>query len=225
VGLLRDFRDRSGRRAAAVGALAPRPGWLTAGALRLLALCALIVAVNMVPLELTEGRAAVILFTGVGLVAAGIAVFVLATVRVSHRLPFAAAGGRQTAEAILLLVRRTGLPLLGTAFFLAWTVVYIGLWWVHPDPTGADNRDQAFTGLGEVPRFADFFYYAVCTAFISPPGDIFANSRGARAATMIEMLTGLGLVTTYAGSILDVGRRGADAEAPAMPIAPVDADA
>ena len=56
------------------------------------------------------------------------------------------------------------------------------------------------------PRFADFFYTAVSTAFISPPGDIVAHSRGARAATMIEMLTAFALVTVYAGSFFEVRR-------------------
>ena len=86
-------------------------------------------------------------------------------------------------------------PLLGLVFFLAWTVVYIALWVIHPE--------QAFTGLPAEPRFSDFFYYAVCTAVISPPGDIFATSRGARSATMIEMLSSFALVTAYLASFVD----------------------
>ena len=70
-------------------------------------------------------------------------------------------------QAFVLVLRRVGLPLLGLVFFLAWTVVYIALWVIHPE--------QAFTGLPVEPRFSDFFYYAVCTAVISPPGDIFAD--------------------------------------------------
>ena len=89
----------------------------------------------------------------------------------------------------MLVLRRTGLPLLGLVFFLAWTVVYVALWAIHPE--------QAFTGLPDAPRFSDFFYYAVCTALISPPGDIFAASRGARSATMIEMLAAFALLTAY----------------------------
>jgi hypothetical protein len=91
-----------------------------------------------------------------------------------------------------------GLPLLGLAFFLAWTLVYLALWWFHPR-----GGQAAFAGLGARPRFADFFYYAVSTAFISPPGDIVAHSRGARSATMIEMLTGFGLIATYLSSFVD----------------------
>ena len=99
----------------------------------------------------------------------------------------------------MLVLRRTGLPLLGLVFFLAWTVVYIALWAIHPE--------QAFTGLPESPRFADFFYYAVCTALISPPGDIFAASRGARSATMIEMLAAFALLTAYLASFVDWQQR------------------
>ena len=64
-------------------------------------------------------------------------------------------------------------------------------------------------------RFADFFYTAVSTAFISPPGDILAHSRGARAATMIEMLTAFALITAYASSFVDWQRGRADADEPA----------
>jgi hypothetical protein len=46
-------------------------------------------------------------------------------------------------------------------------------------------------------------YTAVSTAFVSPPGDILANSRGARAATVIEMLTAFALVTACASSFVD----------------------
>jgi len=68
--------------------------------------------------------------------------------------------------------------------------------------------DRPFTGLADKPRFADFFYYAVSTAFISPPGDVLAHSRGARSATMIEMLTAFALLTAYLSSFVDwYGRR------------------
>jgi hypothetical protein len=69
------------------------------------------------------------------------------------------------------------------------------MWAYHPK--------QAFVGISAAPRFADFFYYSVSTAFISPPGDILAHSRGARAATMIEMLTAFALLTTYLSSFVD----------------------
>ena len=50
--------------------------------------------------------------------------------------------------------------------------VYLGLWWYRPV--------GALAGLAVQPRFSDFLYHAVSTAFVSPPGDILATSRGAR---------------------------------------------
>jgi hypothetical protein len=159
----------------------------------------------MVRPRLTHASAGWLLLAGVLFVASAAALFALATRRVALRLPFLDAPRRLT-DAILVVLRRVGLPLIGLAFFLVWTFVYIGIWWVHPH--------QAFRGLEEHPRFADFFYTAVSTAFISPPGDILARSRGARAATMIEMLTAFALVTAYAGSFLEL-RRVNDREPPA----------
>jgi hypothetical protein len=42
---------------------------------------------------------------------------------------------------------------------------------------------------------------------VSPPGDILAHSRGARSATMIEMLTGFALLATYLASFSEIVRR------------------
>jgi hypothetical protein len=112
--------------------------------------------------------------------------------------------GVARAEAILLNLRRIGLLLVGLAFVLFWTFVYVGVWWWDPH--------HAFSGLSPRPRFADFFYTAVSTAFISPPGDILATTRGARAATMTEMLTGAALLTAYLSSFTlePPGRRRVD---------------
>jgi hypothetical protein len=180
---------------------AARPNWLTAGSIRLGLLSLFVVLTAMVRPRLTHWSAGWLLVAGLGFVLAAGALFALATRRVALALPFLDAPWRLT-DAVLLVLRRIGLPLLGLAFFLVWTFVYVGIWWAHPH--------DAFRGLEEHPRFADFFYTAVSTAFISPPGDIVAHSRGARAATMIEMLTAFALVTAYAGSFLEL--RGARAE-------------
>jgi len=84
--------------------------------------------------------------------------------------PFLERSSRRATEAVVLLLRKLGLPMLGLAFFLFWTFVYLMLWAIHPD--------EAFKGLDPHPRFADFFYYAVSTAFTSPPEGIGAGSRG-----------------------------------------------
>jgi len=171
-----------------------QPPRLSAGLLRLGILSLFVVVVAMIRPRLTHWSAGWLVLAG-GLAAlAGGVVFLAATRRIALRLPFVE---HRATEAVLLLIRRLGLPLLGLAFLL-WTFVYIGIWWVHPH--------SAFTGLDRHPRFADFFYTAVSTAFVSPPGDILARSRGARAATMIEMLTAFALVTAYASTFLDFQR-------------------
>lgn len=136
--------------------------------------------------------------SGAVAVAAGAALFVVATRRLAERLPFLS-GSQRLADAVFLQLRRIGLPLLGLLFFLFWTFVYVALWAVHPG--------MAFRGLWPSPRFADFFYYSVSTALISPPGDIIAHSRGVRSATMIEMLTGFAVLTAYLSSFIDWSRR------------------
>jgi hypothetical protein len=158
--------------------------------IRLAILSAFVVIVGMVRWRMTPDEAWVVFGVGMGALVAFGVLFSFGSRRLTQRLEltYAAAG-------VLLLVRRMGLPLLGLAFFLAWTIIYVGLWAFDPA--------HAFDGLGPLPRFADFFYYAVSTAFISPPGDIVAHSRGARSATMIEMLTGFGLLATYLSSFLD----------------------
>ena len=191
-----------------------RPSWLTAGALRFGLLCCFILAFEMLPWRLGPRSAGVVSFAGLaGLAALAVLFFGLAR-RLAAHLHFLP-GPQRSLEAFLLLLRRIGLPLLGLGFFLFWTFVYMGLWWYHPR--------GAFTGLGPAPRFADFFFYAVSTSFIEPPVDIVAHTRGARAATMIELLTALALLTVYLSSFIDWGRvmEGADVEKEA---APPDAD-
>ena len=48
---------------------------------------------------------------------------------------------------------------------------------------------------------------------MSPPGDITAASKGARTATMIELLTGTAALAAYLGSFLDFGTAAATAVA------------
>ena len=173
---------------------AARPGWLTAGLLRLAVLSAFIVAVGMIRWHLTRTSGIVLVCVAAGVALATVAWFLGAVHRVARALPILESGQRLT-QAVLAQLRHVGLPLLGLALFLAWTFVYIALWVVHPH--------DAFRGLPAEPRFADFFYYAVTTAFISPPGDVVAHSRGVRSATMIEMLTAFALLTAYVSSFVD----------------------
>lgn len=186
----------------------PRPGWITAGSIRLGVLSLFIVLVAMLRPRLTPGNVGWVVVAGALFAVGAAAVLLVATGRVAAQLRFLDRTERVT-DALLLVVRRIGLPLLGLAFFLLWTFVYIAVWWAHPH--------DAFRGLDDHPRFADFFYTSVSTAFVSPPGDIVAHSRGARAATMIEMLTALALVGTYVSSFVDWHRRGPPPAPPAEP--------
>lgn len=171
-----------------------RPDWLTAGLVRLLVLSGFIVAIGMLSPRLDADSAWAVVLIGAGAAAAGAAAFFVATRRLAARLPLIG-GSAFVADAVLLELRRIGLPLLGLAFFLFWTFVYVGVWAVHPE--------EAFTGLAEEPRFSDFFYYAVSTAFTSPPEGIAAVSRGARSATMIELFTAVALLGAYVSSFVD----------------------
>ena len=177
------------------------PAFLRGGGLRLLAVCLVIWAIEMLPLHLSPTGAGRLVLVGAIATVAGVLAFAAGTRRVLDRLdvPLLSAGVAR-AEAVLVTLRRIGLLLVGLAFVLFWTFVYVGVWWWDPG--------HAFTGLSHRPRFADFFYTAVSTAFISPPGDILAHTRGARAATMTEMLTGAALLTAYLSSFADWGMPG-----------------
>ncbi|HET6171036.1 MAG TPA: hypothetical protein VFD90_00425 [Gaiellales bacterium] len=178
------------------------PGHLRAGAVRLLVACLAIWGLGMLSPQIDRDRAIVVLIVGWGVILAGLLVFALGTQRMLARLDLPLVGAGVARAAVLLAaLRRIGLVLLALAFFLFWTLIYIGVWRSHPD--------GAFRGLPHTPTFADFFYYAVSTAFVSPPGDIIAVSKGARTATMIELLTGTAALAAYLGSFLDFGPGGA----------------
>jgi len=184
-----------------------RPRWLTRGAIRLGILCLFIVLVDMLSPRLTRHDAGVVALLGFVAIVGGAILFAVATRVAASRLGTAnpALGpGQRRAGAVLGLLRHTGLPLLGLVFFLVWTLVFVAAWWFRPD--------GAFTGLAAEPRFADFFYYAVSTGLISPPGDIIATSRGARSATLIEMITALALLTAYLSSFTDFISTAPDAD-------------
>jgi hypothetical protein len=166
-------------------------------AAELVALCALIVTVGMLSPQLTPTAAGLIAGLGLAGIVGGAALFPTFAGRLARR------GGNLLpgVPVPLAAVRRLGFPVVALGFFLVWTFVYMALWAVH--------SKTAFQGLQKpLPYFADFFYYAVSTAFISPPGDIIARSRGARSATMIEMLSGASLVTVYLSSFAAFPRLG-----------------
>ena len=140
-----------------------RPGWLREGALRLLAVCFALLVLGMLSPRIDPDDAGRIVFFGAVIAGACVAGFVVLTRRTIQRLdiPYLSAGAVR-AEGILLALRQVGILLLALAFFVFWTFVYIGVWWYRPE--------SAFRGLSRPdPYLSEFFYYAVSTAFVSPP--------------------------------------------------------
>ncbi len=173
------------------------PSVIRGAGVRLLSVCLAVWAIGMLSPRVTPHQAGVIVVVGFAAVI-GVAVLLAAgTRRILRRLRIGFVDrGVAAAEALLVLVRAIGLLVLALGFFLFWTLVYLGVWWWHPA--------SAFTGLDPHPYFSEFFYYAVSTAFISPPGDILAKSRGARTATMVEIVTGAALLSVYIASFVNV---------------------
>jgi hypothetical protein len=173
------------------------PAVIRGAGLRLLSVCLAVWAVGMLSPRLTPHEAGVTVAVGVAVVLGLVVLLGAGTRRILGRLRIGFVDrGVAAAEALLVLVRSIGLLVLSLGFFLFWTLVYLGVWWWHPA--------SAFTGLDPHPYFSEFFYYAVSTAFISPPGDILAHSRGARTATMVEIVTGAALLSVYLASFVDL---------------------
>jgi hypothetical protein len=106
-------------------------------------------------------------------------------------------------EGAMALVRRAGLALPALLFFCVWALVYLLIWAHSPTPCPADPAlpcDGAFLGAGAHPTFGDFLYYSVNMAFANPAPDLIAHTRAGHTAATIEVLSGVGLVTLYAGA-------------------------
>jgi hypothetical protein len=177
------------------------PAAVRGAGLRLVSVCTGVWAVGMLSPRLTPHQAGVTVLVGVAAVLGVVVLLGAGTHRILRHLRIRFVDrGVAAAEALLVLVRSVGLLVLSLGFFLFWTLVYLGVWWWHPA--------SAFTGLDHHPYFSEFFYYAVSTAFISPPGDILAHSRGARTATMVEIVTGAALLSVYLASFVDLRGQG-----------------
>ena len=119
--------------------------------------------------------------------------------------------GRQVraVEGLAAILRRTGLALPALLFFCGWALVYMLIWAHSPEACSLDLSKPcsgAFQGAGHDPTFGDFLYFATNMAFANPAPDLVAHSRLAHTAATIEVLTGIGLVTLYAGSFFGLGR-------------------
>jgi hypothetical protein len=121
--------------------------------------------------------------------------------------------GRQVRafEGLAAILRRTGISLPALLFFCGWALVYMLIWAHSPESCPADPAQPcagAFQGLSANPTFGDFLYFAANMAFANPVPDIIGRSRLVHTAATIEVLTGIGLVTLYAGSFFGIGRAG-----------------
>ena len=117
----------------------------------------------------------------------------------------------RAVEGLGAILRRTGLALPALLFFCGWALVYMLIWAHSPESCPADPAQPcagAFQGLSANPTFGDFLYFAANMAFANPVPDIIGRSRLVHTAATIEVLTGIGLVTLYAGSFFGIGRAG-----------------
>src|SRR5204863_8399157 len=89
---------------------ADHPNWLSAGLVRLLVLCAFIVLVEMLRPHLSPHSAGLIAIGGAVAVLVGAALFVGAARRLAAHLAFLS-GSQRMADALVLQLRRIGLPL------------------------------------------------------------------------------------------------------------------
>lgn len=120
-------------------------------------------------------------------------------------------------EGLMALMRRTGLALPALLFFCLWAVVYLFIWAHDPAACPADPAQAcagAFLGAGSRPTFGDFLYYSVNMAFANPAPDLVAHTRAGHTAATIEVLSGVGLVTLYAGAFFGLGAQKGDAADP-----------
>lgn len=120
--------------------------------------------------------------------------------------------GRQVraVEGMAAVLRRTGLALPALLFFCGWALVYMLIWAHSPEACSLDLSKPcsgAFQGAGHHPTFGDFLYFATNMAFANPAPDFIAHSRLAHTTATVEVLTGIGLVTLYAGSFFGIGQR------------------
>jgi hypothetical protein len=189
---------------------------------RVLALLVLISLLCLLPLRLSPHSARVV----TAVVLAVVALVLLTTVTAFWRLlaQFVEGGrvglggyqvdvpnlGRQVRafEGVMALMRRTGLALPALLFFCLWAVVYLFIWAHDPAACPADPSRScagAFLGAGTSPTFGDFLYYSVNMAFANPAPDLIAHTRVGHTAATIEVLSGVGLVTLYAGAFFGLG--------------------
>ncbi|MFN8132592.1 MAG: hypothetical protein U0R70_13665 [Solirubrobacteraceae bacterium] len=204
------------------------PAGLRITLIRMTALLAVLGVLLLIPWPLTPpgaGRLAAAGLILIALLALGATRHVTRYAkRIAPARSLAAASERHYHGARRLL-RRTGIAPVGLVlfvlFFITWALIYAAVWSAQPIPCKADAAKAcagAFYGTHPRMEFSDFLYLSANLAAASPPPDLFPASRLARAAATLEVVSGIALITLFAGALL--GLRAADERtAPARPAA------
>jgi hypothetical protein len=99
-------------------------------------------------------------------------------------------------------------------FFVFWALIYIAAWAWDPVACSADPAaacSGSFGGLGSNPLFGDILYYAVNMAFANPVPDVIGRSHLVHALNTVEVMSGIGLASLYAGAFFGLNQKGSSA--------------
>lgn len=194
------------------------PAGLRITLIRMTALLAVLGVLLLIPWPLTPPGAGRLAATGLIL----IALLALGATRHLSRYAKRIAPARSLAvaserhyQAARRLVRRTGIAPVGLVlfvlFFITWALIYAAVWSAQPIPCKADAAKAcagAFYGTHPRMEFSDFLYLSANLAAASPPPDLFPASRLARAAATLEVVSGIALITLFAGALLGLRAAG-----------------
>jgi hypothetical protein len=114
----------------------------------------------------------------------------------------------RTIELLSQLIRRVGLTFLGLGFVALWTAVILLIWSGSPEacsPLVSTPCHGAYRGLGVHPEFGQVFTLAVQAAFGHRPASVLPSSLLAEAAETTELITGLLVLSAYAGAFYGLG--------------------
>jgi hypothetical protein len=114
----------------------------------------------------------------------------------------------RTIEFLSNLIRRVGLTFLGLGFVALWTAVILLIWSSSPEacsPLLSTPCHGAYRGLGVHPEFGQVFTLALQAAFGHRPASVLPSSLLAETAETTELITGLLVLSAYAGAFYGLG--------------------
>jgi hypothetical protein len=105
------------------------------------------------------------------------------------------------------IARVFGRTVIAVGFFMTWALIHLLVWSLDADVCLA-NPDAtctgAYRGVGADTTIGDFLYFSVNGALVNLPPDFIAHSRAAHTAVVLELLSGLAVVTGFATRFLGV---------------------